>query len=99
MATGSVPSSPLTDEFCPAECLPRYDKLVTDDDKPVDNLYSERQHVLLTTSLIESWPGPGEGRPFLVASDVGLFFSDTEPALSNGDDQLWLRRGDHVHVG
>src|SRR5262249_29340795 len=82
MATGSVPSSPLTDEFCPAECLPRYDKLVTEDDKPVDNLYSERQHVLLTTSLIESWPGPGEGRPFLVASDVGLFFSDTEPPFA-----------------
>ena len=55
--------------------------LVTEDDMPVDNLFSERQQRLLTHPLNVSWQGPGEGRPFLVAADVGVFHTPHEPPL------------------
>ena len=47
--------------------------LVTEDDTPVDNLPSEKQQRLLTEPLYSSWKGPGDGRPFLVAANVGIF--------------------------
>lgn len=55
--------------------------LVTEDDEPVDNLYSEKQQRLLTEPLYSSWmPQPDEDhpqtpRPFLAAANVGVFFS------------------------
>jgi len=82
MATGAITSIPVSEEFCPPECLPNYDNLVTEDEKPVDNLYSERQHRLLTVPLIDSWKGPEEGCPRIIASDVGLFNSDVAPGLA-----------------
>ena len=47
--------------------------LVTEDDTPVDNRFSEKQRRLLTSPLYTSWGGPGRGRPFMVCADVGLF--------------------------
>jgi len=44
--------------------------LITEDDAPVDNRYSERQMRLLTNPLFESWE---EGKPFEALTDVGLF--------------------------
>lgn len=82
MATGSTASGPTYSEFFGPECIPDYDKLVTEDEKPVDNLYSERQHLLLTQSLIDSWPGPGEGRPRYIATNVGLFYAVNEPPFA-----------------
>ncbi|MYC95300.1 MAG: Uma2 family endonuclease [Caldilineaceae bacterium SB0661_bin_32] len=55
--------------------------LVTEDDTPVDNLFSERQRRLLTHPLNVSWQGPGDGRYFLVAADVGVFRTPHEPPL------------------
>jgi hypothetical protein len=63
--------------------------LITEDDTPVDNLFSEKQQRLLTEPLYSSWSGPGRGgmpgalraRPYLVAANVGIFYSIHRPAL------------------
>ena len=55
--------------------------LVTEDDTPVDNLFSEKQRRLLTNPLNVNWQGPDGGRPFLVAADVGVFRTPAEPPL------------------
>ncbi|MBK7200216.1 MAG: Uma2 family endonuclease [Anaerolineae bacterium] len=60
---------------------PKIDHIITEDDEPVDNIFSEKQQRLLTESLYTSWAGPGEGRPFLAAANVGLFFSPNQPPL------------------
>jgi len=65
----------------PPEALPNVDDLVTEDDTPVDNIFSEKQQRLLTESLYSSWAGPGEGRPFLALANVGLFYAVREPPL------------------
>ena len=46
--------------------------LVTEDDTPVDNRFSERQQRLLPSILFSSWE---EGKPFEAVSNVGLFYS------------------------
>lgn len=52
-----------------------YDRVVTEDETPVDNLASEKGQRMLTEPLYSSWPGPGDGRPFLAAANVGLYRS------------------------
>jgi Uma2 family endonuclease len=60
---------------------------VTEDDTPVDNIYSEKQQRLLTEPLYSSWSGPpptegaGRKRPFVAAANVGLFPSLKQPPL------------------
>lgn len=55
--------------------------LVTEDDEPVDNIFSEKQQRLLTESLYSSWTPlidedqPVSPRPFMAAANVGIFFS------------------------
>lgn len=68
------------------ECLtpdeyPDISHIVTEDDTPVDNFPSEKQQRLLTEPLYSSWAGPGEGRTFLVAANVGLYASLHQPLL------------------
>jgi Uma2 family endonuclease len=58
-----------------------YDALVTEDHKPVDSIFIEKQYRLLTHSLYASWPGPGEGRSFLVLANVGWFYQRKTPAV------------------
>ena len=60
---------------------PDVETIVTEDDAPVDNLPSEKQQRLLTEALYSSWAGPGEGRPFLVAANVGIFHMVRRPPL------------------
>jgi Uma2 family endonuclease len=55
--------------------------LITEDDTPVDNLASEKNQRLLSEALYSSWAGPGPGRPFLVAANVGLFAVPRNPAI------------------
>lgn len=55
--------------------------LITEDDTPVDNLPSEKQQRLLTEPLYSSWAGPGDGRPFLAAANVGIFSMVRTPAV------------------
>ncbi len=55
--------------------IPTVAHLVTEDDTPVDNIYSEKQQRLLTEALYTSWQGPGEGRPFVAFANIGLYSS------------------------
>ncbi|HEX4949959.1 MAG TPA: Uma2 family endonuclease [Blastocatellia bacterium] len=63
------------------DLTPIVKQLVTEDDEPVDNLFTEKQQRLLTEPLYSSWtPQPDEDhpdvkRPFLAAANVGVFFS------------------------
>ena len=57
------------------------DSLVTEDDTPVDNMPSEKQQRLLTEPLYSSWSGPGAGRTFLAAANVGVFPEPRNPAI------------------
>ena len=82
----SIPNQPTTETEeelgpLPPELWPEVEHLVTEDDTPVDNIFSEKQQRLLTESLYTSWSGPGEERPFLVLANVGLFFAVGRPPL------------------
>ncbi len=74
MATTATP-------FDPADVpVPDVDGVVTEDDRPLVNLASEKQQRLLTESLYASWVSPN-GRPFLAAANVGLFPTIHRPPL------------------
>jgi Uma2 family endonuclease len=63
----------------PAPSLrPCLDQIVTEDDTPVDNMFSEKQQRLLTEPLYSSWDA---GRPFLATANVGLFYAVHQPPL------------------
>lgn len=51
-----------------------FETLVTEDETPVDNIASEKQQRLLTEPLYSSWAGPGAGRTFLAAANVGILY-------------------------
>jgi hypothetical protein len=63
------------------EVLPNLDELVTEDGAPVERIYTEKQYRLLTEPLYTSWPGPGEGRTFLVLANVGYFHTWRQPPV------------------
>ncbi|MFN7946819.1 MAG: Uma2 family endonuclease [Blastocatellia bacterium] len=63
------------------ETPPEVYGLITEDDEPVDNLPSEKQQRLLTEPLYSSWAGPGAGRTFLAAANVGVFYLLRAPAI------------------
>jgi Uma2 family endonuclease len=58
---------------------PDVSQLVTEDDTPVDNIFSERQMRLLPDALYASWEGPGDGRPFIALADVALYYTPSQP--------------------
>ncbi|MCS6774883.1 MAG: Uma2 family endonuclease [Thermoflexales bacterium] len=55
--------------------------LVTEDDEPVDNLFSDKQQRLLAESLYASWSHSRFGRRFLAAANVGVFYEGRQTAL------------------
>lgn len=63
------------------------ENLVTEDDEPVDNIFSAKQQRLLARTLYSSWtPPPGEDRTkkrrkFLADVNVGVFFAVHEQPL------------------
>jgi Uma2 family endonuclease len=67
-------------QVLPAELHPNVDHLVTDDDTPVDNVFSEKQQRLLTEPLYSSWTGPGGGS-FVAMANVGLYYALRTPPL------------------
>jgi Uma2 family endonuclease len=71
--TDSAPLGPL-----PPELWPNIDHLVTEDGKPVDGIYSEKQMRLLTEPLYSSWR---PGHPFAVMANVGLFYGLHDPPI------------------
>lgn len=81
----SVPRIPWIDgdspEWDPAYA-PNMDDLVTEDDTPVDNIFSEKQQQLLVEPLSYSKAWPGEGRAYLVLANVGLFYQSATPGIA-----------------
>lgn len=81
----STPATTTTNELWAIE--PDVSEIVTEDDTPVDNIYSEKQQRLLTEPLFSSWSGPpspegaGRRRPFVAAANVGLFAAIKQPPL------------------
>jgi Uma2 family endonuclease len=57
---------------------PCLDNIVTEDDTPKDNMFSEKQQRLLTEPLYSSW---NPGRAFLATANVGLFYAVRQPPL------------------
>jgi hypothetical protein len=79
MATDAISNDEL--EAIAMEVRAVVETLVTEDDTPVDNVFSEKQQRLLTEPLFSSWPGPGEGQPFVAMANVGLFYALRRPPL------------------
>jgi Uma2 family endonuclease len=81
---------------------PDISQLITEDDTPVDNIFSEKQQRLLAESLYTSWPGPsGEERTFIALVNVGMFYTVNQPALVPDvlvsldvqlPDELWAKK-------
>jgi hypothetical protein len=90
---------------------PTLDDVVTEDETPVDSILCERQQRLLTEPLYSSWSAPGENRPFVALSNVGLFHARGENPLvpdmmlsldvtSPQGKEIWLKhyRAYFIHV-
>ncbi|MFO0604728.1 MAG: Uma2 family endonuclease [Polyangiales bacterium] len=65
---------------------PDVSSVVTEDDTPVDNFFSEKQQRCLTDPIYTSWEGPppeedGLPRPFVAAANVGVFATPTDPPV------------------
>lgn len=63
----------------PAEPID-FEDVVIVDGAPVDSTYAEKEMRLLAESL-QFWEGPGTGRTYWVAANVGLFHTRQEPPL------------------
>ncbi len=79
MATDVISNDPP--QPIPVAPQPAIDHLVTEDDIPVDNFFSEKQQRLLTEPLYSSRTAWGGQRSFIAASNVGLFFAVRIPPL------------------
>ena len=55
-----------------------YESLITEDNQPVDNIFSEKQQRLLVEPLYSSW---NPGTPFMAAANVGMYNSPYQPAI------------------
>lgn len=66
---------------------PDLSHLITEDDTPVDNRYSERQMRLLVDPLFDCWE---EGKPFEALTDVGLFSKPENESVVVPDFMLSL---------
>lgn len=58
--------------------MPEIDHIITEDDTPVGNVFSEKQQRLLVEPLYSSWQ---VGRPFFAAANVGIFYAVRQPPL------------------
>lgn len=54
---------------------PDISHIITEDESPVDNIFSERQIGLLRDALYASWQEPGETGTFVALPNVGLFYA------------------------
>lgn len=61
--------------------------MITEDDEPVDNRFTEKQQRLLVEPFYDSWQpppfedAPDEPRTFIAAANVGIFTSPYQPAI------------------
>lgn len=76
-----TPTTPVSLPKLSASDFPDESKLISDDGKPVDSIFSEKQMRLLTEPLYSSWTGPqGDGR-FVAMANVGLYFTGEDPLV------------------
>jgi Uma2 family endonuclease len=68
-------------ELAPPEVIPDLSKYKTEDNAPVDSFFHAYQQVLLVEQLTSSWPGPADGRPYMITKNVGLFHTARQPAV------------------
>jgi Uma2 family endonuclease len=81
MSTETKAEVPQEVQFeIPPELRPRVHELITEDDAPVDNMFSAMQQRLLVEPLYSSWRGGDAARRFIATSNVGLFAADRNPA-------------------
>ncbi len=75
-----------------------YNSLVTEDDQPVDNIFSEKQQRLLVEPLYSSWKPE---TPFMAAANVGVYSSPYQPPIVpdmflsldvQPDEDMWEKR-------
>jgi Uma2 family endonuclease len=59
---------------------PDISHIITEDDTPVDNLFSEHQQHLLADGLHYYWHAPNN-QPFVAISNVGLYYGVHKPPL------------------
>ena len=52
--------------------IPDISHIETEDDTPVDNLFSEKEMRLLADILVNGWRGPADRRPFVAVSYTHL---------------------------
>lgn len=76
---------------------PDISHIITEDEEPVDNIFSEKQQRLLVEPLYSSW---NPGQPFIAAANVGIFTSPYQPPIVpdmflsldvQADDHLWKK--------
>jgi len=84
---------------------PDIKSIVTEDDKPVDNIFSEKQQRLLTESLYNSYES--QSHPFVAMANVGLFYAPYKPPLVPDvllsldvqmPDDIWEKRSYFVPI-
>ncbi len=89
MASVSVPAKTASALIDPQELISdlpylegsanvNLDDLVTEDDEPVDSIFSAKQQRLLIEPLYTSWHPE---RPFLADANVGLFYTPRQPPI------------------
>ncbi len=61
--------------------IPDVSNLVTEDDTPVESIFSERQMHLLTDALYTSWTPPVEARSFVAMANVAIYAMTSQPPL------------------
>jgi Uma2 family endonuclease len=59
---------------------PDISHLITEDDTPLDNLFSEHQQRLLADGLHKNWQAPNN-QPFVALANVGLYYGVHTPAI------------------
>jgi len=88
-----APAAPAPDVIIGPDGLPRlsqayldeYERfmqtIVTEDDRPVDNVFSAVQAHLLVDALYASWEHPRFGRRFIAIGNVGVFYAFHQPPV------------------
>lgn len=80
LTDSDIEHQPLTEEEI-AAFYAEMAQLVTEDDTPMDNIFSEKQQRLLTDPLYASQSFPGGQHPFVAMANVGLFYGMRIPPL------------------
>ncbi len=77
--------------------MPDMNHSITEDETPVDTVFSEKQQRLLVEPLYSSWK---PGKPFFAAANVGVFYAVAQPPLVPNmflsldvqpDEEIWRK--------